>query len=750
MNILTTNLFHFLGGVKFAITLITATAFLVIIGTLLESKNNSHLSAAAYIYDSPIFSALLWGFFINILFAALRRWPFKKRHIPFLITHWGLLMILGGMLVKHYYGTQGSMYLMEGSASDQLMVANTRAIHLEQRGIDSAVVTPLDRPQGTAMDLKFKVLKTFPNSSSRFETFIKDDYVVVNEIPPFPLDKPIHTQLDGMDWVLLGKKTEHIEKEFRQFYINHASIALTNDETTINLPLSEALSHPILFEDKIVHLSLNVEEDLDFSFKIIELSVNFGHQTAKISLLEREPFIYQSGDSLMGGIGIQLDVNATPSLLFLQNEHEDIFLFAIGPHGDIATKIYRPESLTSLYSYDQGFGGYSMQSTLSLPKHPRIFEQEIILNKLTEQLKDPSIKVNELTPPLQLLQQACLQVNLSFAEIVVDYLKTWADQGGWLFTKNQKSLNTNLTSVFQAINWTLIPSNVFKGCIWASEMINRIENHAATSKEVLKILNTYQWPFIKKLEDHPFSNKKSFILDSLNQYLFAAAEELPFVNGLDHKDPLSNAFIFSAYCRAYHIHLAHILENLSVNQEIFELNLECPLTTKFKIERLLDKIEDNTPLVLMEIQKGSIKERIALRYDRNAQGMKWPIFGGRYLIRFQPHMMSLPYEVHIRRAKQLSYPNSSQPHKFESDLFVKNKQTNEVVETTISMNQVHETHEGYRLYLASLTPNDESNVKRVQLVVNHDPGKYCLLYPGAIILVIGMLTLLLQYKRIPG
>ena len=88
--------YHFLGSIKFAIILIASTALFVIAGTFLEAYTESHLFSASLTYQNPIFLALIWGFFLNILISALRRWPFQLKHIPFLITHLGLLMLLGG------------------------------------------------------------------------------------------------------------------------------------------------------------------------------------------------------------------------------------------------------------------------------------------------------------------------------------------------------------------------------------------------------------------------------------------------------------------------------------------------------------------------------------------------------------------------------------------------------------------------------------------------------------------------------
>ena len=63
------------------------------------------------------------------------------------------------------------------------------------------------------------------------------------------------------------------------------------------------------------------------------------------------------------------------------------------------------------------------------------------------------------------------------------------------------------------------------------------------------------------------------------------------------------------------------------------------------------------------------------------------------------------------------------------------------VETILSMNHVHETWDGYRFYLSNITPVDESEPQRVQIVVNHDPAKYLLTYPGAVAVAIGIFLL---------
>jgi cytochrome c biogenesis protein ResB len=129
-----------------------------------------------------------------------------------------------------------------------------------------------------------------------------------------------------------------------------------------------------------------------------------------------------------------------------------------------------------------------------------------------------------------------------------------------------------------------------------------------------------------------------------------------------------------------------------------------------------------------------------------AQGIKWPNSDGSHLFRFQPFFSSIPYDVQLRRARQVSYPNSTQPYSYECDLIVYDKRRQTTSEETLSMNHVYETWDGYRFYLASLSPSDESKAKMVQLVVNLDPAKYFLTYPGGFVLSLGMLLLFFRRK----
>ena len=132
MNLLL-RLYLFLGSLSFTLILFSFIILVVCIGTFLESLTESHRFAEQWTYGHPLFFIVFLSLFANILFSATRRWPFQKRHIPFLITHLGLLLLLTGVWIKGAFGLQGHMNLLEGSGSHHVILPNQQRILLTNR-----------------------------------------------------------------------------------------------------------------------------------------------------------------------------------------------------------------------------------------------------------------------------------------------------------------------------------------------------------------------------------------------------------------------------------------------------------------------------------------------------------------------------------------------------------------------------------------------------------------------------------------
>ena len=426
-----------LGGVRCALLLIATTALFVVAGTIIESLTESHRYAALFTYRHPLFLALLGGFFLNILCAALTRWPFHRRHTPFLITHLGLLMVLSGVIAKQVAGAQGNMLIKEGAASNELLLAETAVIRVDT----PAGKHLFDTQRLNLDDLKLSLVDKHPHSSERWEGWFKNNHLIVRGLKP----------------LALGESTQLLDT----------------------------------------------------------------HGNRWTFLADREEIPFHA-----------------PGVLFVQLENGDERLVAQLTDGTNFEKTFPKGQYDSLFEVDSGYGGYWIQVAIT-------------------------------------------------------------------------------------------PS----------------------------------------------------------------------------------------------------------------LILQTPLSKVHQVEKASKKIEDHLPLIRVKAVSGKQSQIVPLAYDRVAKGLKWPILNGKALLRYQPAWQELPYQVRLRQARKLSYPNSNQPYSYEADIVVKDLRSNQTVATTLSMNQVHETWDGYRFYLSNISQESSASARQVQLAVNHDPAKYWLTYPGGLLVSLGIVLL---------
>src|SRR5206468_12276186 len=89
--------FEFFASLKLAVVLLAVIIVAAIAGTLYESSFDAKVSRA-YVYGAPWFNLWLVLLGANLACSALSRWPWRKHHLAFLITHLGLITLLIGSL----------------------------------------------------------------------------------------------------------------------------------------------------------------------------------------------------------------------------------------------------------------------------------------------------------------------------------------------------------------------------------------------------------------------------------------------------------------------------------------------------------------------------------------------------------------------------------------------------------------------------------------------------------------------------
>jgi len=113
------NLFDFLSSLKLAVLTLCSLAVLLAIGTIYESLYSTKV-AQALIYHSFWMSAVMVLLIVNLACAAVDRFPWKKNHIGFVITHAGIITLLIGSFVTQKHGIDASMGLGIGETSRYL------------------------------------------------------------------------------------------------------------------------------------------------------------------------------------------------------------------------------------------------------------------------------------------------------------------------------------------------------------------------------------------------------------------------------------------------------------------------------------------------------------------------------------------------------------------------------------------------------------------------------------------------------
>lgn len=105
-----------LSSLKLAIVVILSLALALAAATVVEATFDTP-TAQFWIYRANWFRFILFMLGMNIFFVAMSRFPWKKRHIPFLLAHLGILILLFGSWLTDRIGIDGSLRISEGETN---------------------------------------------------------------------------------------------------------------------------------------------------------------------------------------------------------------------------------------------------------------------------------------------------------------------------------------------------------------------------------------------------------------------------------------------------------------------------------------------------------------------------------------------------------------------------------------------------------------------------------------------------------
>jgi hypothetical protein len=192
---------HLLGSLNLAVTLLITIAAAIGFATVMESKFDSKV-AAYYIYNAAWFNFWLLALALNLLCAALTRWPWQRKHLGFVVTHAGIILLLTGAVIGKTLGFEAFVTLDKTKPPesrlfmrDNILSVATSAGLRGQMPIETDMHPPTERHPLTVplenSDLRLVVDRTSEN-------LMPDDTLVAAAEPGAPAGVALHFVNAGM------------------------------------------------------------------------------------------------------------------------------------------------------------------------------------------------------------------------------------------------------------------------------------------------------------------------------------------------------------------------------------------------------------------------------------------------------------------------------------------------------------------------------------------------------------------------
>ncbi len=137
----TTRLLKWLGSLRIAVPLLIAIAAVLAWGTMYETRFGT-AAVQRFIYRAWWFQALLAFLASNLALAAFERYPWKRPHLPFVLAHLGIILVLVGGIIGGRFGVEGQLFITEGQAEQVMQQpGNLLVIRQPNPGVSQAFPT---------------------------------------------------------------------------------------------------------------------------------------------------------------------------------------------------------------------------------------------------------------------------------------------------------------------------------------------------------------------------------------------------------------------------------------------------------------------------------------------------------------------------------------------------------------------------------------------------------------------------------
>ncbi len=134
---------HWLGSLQLALVLLATIAIACAVATFTESGFSAKV-AQAYIYKAPWFIVWLIVLCVNLLAVTITRWPWERKHLGFIVTHYGIITLLIGAMVGLHTGFEGNVTLRMDAPPTTRVTTSRSVIQLESPADSYLYLKPFD------------------------------------------------------------------------------------------------------------------------------------------------------------------------------------------------------------------------------------------------------------------------------------------------------------------------------------------------------------------------------------------------------------------------------------------------------------------------------------------------------------------------------------------------------------------------------------------------------------------------------
>lgn len=212
---------HLLGSLKLAVILIITIAGAIAFATVMESKFDSKV-AAYYIYNAAWFSVWLLALTLNLVCSALTRWPWQRKHLGFVITHAGIILMLTGAVLGRTLGFEAFVTLDKTKPPQSRLFTKEELITVEtadglrgQMPFDIAMHPPTEQ-RPFVLPLENTSLRLVIDRVS--ENLEPDDLLAASPDPAAPAGVGLHFLNAGMGQNVGANLMQTLEADTFDFF----------------------------------------------------------------------------------------------------------------------------------------------------------------------------------------------------------------------------------------------------------------------------------------------------------------------------------------------------------------------------------------------------------------------------------------------------------------------------------------------------------------------------------------------------